>query len=373
MRRYCAAKRAPAVLAGVVLVLAAVHVSLDADRLAVKLAEASLLGVFAAALAFVALRVAREGYERERMSRIVTTSLAGGVVVGCLSAVYLGARLASDEPVTEGWLVVSIGWSLGTSGGAIVGYYVERIRSERAAQAELTGRLTVLQRVLRHNIRNEVTVISGIAANVIAATDDPALTANLRTLREHSERVSDLSKKVQTLANLWNEPETVTTDLAVQTRAEVDDFRDAHPAADVSVSASDRVLAAVHPGVEAAIREALDNAAIHNDVEDLSIEVRVERDGNWTVVDVVDDGSEIPEEDLAALSASRELPLQHVTGLGLWVIYWVVELSDGRLDIENRVPSGVRVRMRFPSAESGVESGIESEVESGVAPGVESA
>lgn len=344
---------APAALAGAVLVLAGVHLVLDDDRLAIELAEASILVVFAAALAFVAVRVRREDHGRDRTVRIVTTSLVAGVVVGLLSALYLLARLASDEPVTEGWFAVSIGWSLGVSAGALVGYYVERVRRERAEQSRLTGRLTVLNRVLRHNIRNEVGIISGLAESAIQSTDDPELVRVLELLGTHADRIHGLSEKAQTLSNLWNDVSTVETDLAALTRTEVERFRDANPRAEVRLSSPDGAAVAVtHPHVEAAIREALDNAAQHNETRRLSVEVTVAREGEWTTVDVVDDGSSIPEEELAALSASRELPLQHVTGLGLWVIHWVVELSEGRLDIENLDPCGVRVSMRFRSAES---------------------
>ncbi|WP_435064820.1 sensor histidine kinase [Halobaculum sp. EA56] len=344
------ARLAPVALAGTVLALAVAHLFLDDDRLAVELAEASILVVFAAALAFVAARVRRERHDRDRVGRIVSTSLGSGIVVGALSALYLAARTASGEPVSEGWFVVSIGWSLGASAGAVVGYYVERVRRERAEQTRLSGRLTVLQRVLRHNIRNEVTVIRGLASNAIESTDDPDISSQLGLLCDHADRVYGLSEKAQTLANLWADTSTVETDLAGLTRAEVERFREANPDADVRLSSPDRATAVTHPDVRAAVRETLENVAEHNETRELSVEVSVERDGAWTAVEVVDDGSSIPEEELAALSASRELPLQHVTGLGLWVIYWVVDLSEGDLDIDNLDPRGVRVCMRFRSA-----------------------
>lgn len=342
------AKLFPAALAAAVLTLAIAHVVVDDDSPAIELAEASILFVFAAVLAFVALRVRRERLDPERVCRLVTTSLGAGVVVGGLSAVYVASRYASGEPVTEGWFVLSIGWSLGTSAGGLVGYYVERVRAERAAQVQLTGRLTVLHRVLRHNIRNEVGVIRGIADSAAEATEDPDVATDLRTLIDHVDRVHELSEKAQTLADLWNAGDSVETDLAAVARAELRRFRDQHPAVEVDASIPDRATAVVHPSVEVAIREALGNAAQHND-DTVAVSLTVAEEGSWTTVTVVDDGSYIPEEELDALSELHEYPLKHVTGLGLWVIYWVVELSGGRLEIENRDPRGVRVELRFRS------------------------
>lgn len=338
----------PAALAVTVLGLAVAHVLIDDDPLPVELAEASILLVFAGVLAFVSLRVSHERPATERVSRLVATSLGSGVVVGGLSAVYVLSRHASGEPVTEGWFVLSIGWSLGTSAGGLVGYYVEGVRSERAAQEQLTGRLTVLQRVLRHNIRNEVSVIRGVAASAAESTDDSDIQTDLRTLIDHVDRVHGLSEKAQTLADLWNVGGSIEADVAALARAEVRRFHEEHPGVDLRASIPDHATAVVHPAVEAAIREALDNAVRHND-DTVEVTVTVAEEGPWTAVRVVDDGSDIPEGELAALDELREFPLKHVTGLGLWVIYWVVELSGGRLEIENREPRGVSVELRFRS------------------------
>ncbi|QZP38469.1 ATP-binding protein [Halobaculum magnesiiphilum] len=338
----------PPALATAILGLAIGHVLIDEDPFWIELAEASILLVFAGVLAFVAVRVRREQLPNERVARIVATSLGAGVVVGGLSAVYAVSRHASGEPVTEGWLVLSIGWSLGTSSGGLVGYYVERVRAERAAQEQLTGRLTVLQRVLRHNIRNEVSIIRGVADSAAESADQADVESDLRTLIDHVDRVHELSEKAQTLADLWNVDESVETDLAAVAREEVRRFHEEHPEIDLRASIPEHAAAVVHPSAGTAIREALDNAVRHND-DAVAITLTVAEEGKWTTVTVVDDGSHIPSEELDALAKLQEFPLKHVSGLGLWVIYWVVELSDGRLTIENRDPRGVRVELRFRS------------------------
>ncbi|MFC7069015.1 ATP-binding protein [Halobaculum lipolyticum] len=351
MNRSRAVRLAPALLAASIVALVVLHVLLDRDSLVVETAEASILLVFALALVFVTWRVVREEFSPGRVWRVVATGLVTGVVVGSLSALYLGARRVTNEPITEAWFIVSIGWSLGTSAGSLVGYYVERVRHERAAQVRVAGRLTVLQRVLRHNIRNEVTIMRGIAQSARASTEDPEVSAELDRLCTHVDRVYGLSEKAQTLANLWNDTTAVETDLAAAAREEVARFREEHPEASLSLECPDRADAVAHRDVAAAIRETLDNAAVHNDTAGLSVDVMVALDDDRVVVEVVDDGSSVPEEELAAIRATRELPLQHVTGLGLWVIYWIVELSEGSLEMENRDPEGVRVRMSFPAGE----------------------
>lgn len=328
--------------------LAILHLVVDNDSLLVEAAEVSILLVFAGVSTFVSYRVSGERLDAARASRIAGVSLGSGLVVGVLSAVYVLARFAANEPITEAWFVLSIGWSLGSSAGGVVGYYVERVRAERAEQAQLSGRLTVLQRVLRHNIRNEVSVIRGITSSGVESTDDPALASDLRTVIDHVNRVHRLSEKAQTLTDLWNVDGTVETDLAAVVREEVGRFGDTHPEVDLEATIPDRAVVVAHPAVSVAVREALDNAVTHND-DDISISVSVVNDGAQTTVELVDDGTSVPREEIEAIEALHESPLRHVTGLGLWVMYWVMDLSGGSLDIENRDACGVRVRMRFRS------------------------
>ncbi|WP_277552242.1 sensor histidine kinase [Halobaculum limi] len=340
---------APAAMAVAVVGLAVAHVVVDDDQLAVELVEASILLVFALVLVFVAVRVAREGFDRESVGRVVTAGLVSGAVVGALAAVYLWARSAAGEPVVEGWFTISIGWTLGTCAGALVGYVLEGIREERHYQEQLNGRLTVLQRVLRHNIRNEVSIISGVAQLARESTEEEEVARRLLTLEDHANRVAGLSENAQTLANVWSDQDVTEMDLVPVVRAKVARLREQEPSIDIAVHLPTAAGASVHPMVEYAIWEALDNTAAHNDPEALSVEVTVSTQDQWTIVEVVDDGSAVPKDEITALEESHELPLRHGSGLGLWIVNAIVDQSGGRLDIENRDPAGVCVRMAFPT------------------------
>jgi signal transduction histidine kinase len=48
---------------------------------------------------------------------------------------------------------------------------------------------------------------------------------------------------------------------------------------------------------------------------------------------VADDGPGIPEQELAAIRKGTELPLEHGSGLGLWMVHWIVTRHDGTIDI----------------------------------------
>jgi len=70
----------------------------------------------------------------------------------------------------------------------------------------------------------------------------------------------------------------------------------------------------------------------------------------------------IPEADPASVKAAftealtrvltegEETDLEHSSGLGLWLVYWFVEQSDGRLSFAENDPRGTVARIDLQSA-----------------------
>ncbi|WP_313692167.1 sensor histidine kinase [Halorarum halobium] len=339
-------------LGAVMVLLSGIHVLVDREVLAVELVEASILLVFAAAVFFVGHRAVAERLPAADVYRILIVSLGLGAIVGLLGTLFLLLRGITAEPTGEAWFILFISWCLGTSSGALVGYYFTAVERERAELELQTKRLTILQRVLRHNIRNEVTVVRGLLDDLTDSTDSADRRRRLDTVDAHVNRVHRLSENVQLLSELWKHGETEVVDLGAVTREEVEAFRRACPEVSVETDLPDGVSVEASRHLHLAIRETFDNAAVHNPTDELSVEVSIDVDegAGRATLEVVDDGSHVPEEELAVLTSDRELPLQHVTGLGLWVIYWVLDASGGRAEFENREPEGVAVRLRLPVA-----------------------
>jgi signal transduction histidine kinase len=65
-------------------------------------------------------------------------------------------------------------------------------------------------------------------------------------------------------------------------------------------------------------------------------------------ITVADDGPGIPDIELDVLAENQETPLKHGSGLGLWLIDWLVDHLDGELTFESREPRGTIVTVRLP-------------------------
>jgi signal transduction histidine kinase len=99
--------------------------------------------------------------------------------------------------------------------------------------------------------------------------------------------------------------------------------------------------------------QARENSVAHDHGETPVVEVAATFDDDRTYpleVRVSDDGPGIPEQDLAAVRDGDETPLQHGSGLGLWVVQWAVTRLGGEVAFDSSDDAGTTVTVRLPKA-----------------------
>lgn len=328
--------------------LAGVHVVLDDDALLPELLDAGILVVFAVAVLAVGVRVATDRLAWAAARRVLAFTVGSSLVVGGLSAVFILSRGVTGEQTSEQWFFLFIGVSVGAATGALVGYYLNRYETSLRHEAELSRRLTVLQRVLRHNIRNEVTIIEGLSRELAERSDDPEITDGLHTITDHIGRLHRVAEKSQDLAAVWQTDGTVSLDAARTFAEAVDRVSTNHPEMTVSWDLPDSLTVDAHPRIGMAFEELLDNAARHN--ETVTVDVRATIEDSTATLRFADTGGGIPESEIAPLVRGHERPLDHTTGIGLWFVYWLVDHSNGDLSFSEREEGGAIVEITLPTA-----------------------
>ena len=205
-------------------------------------------------------------------------------------------------------------------------------------------RLTVLNRVLRHNVRNKLDVV---LANAELVADDELQ----RGIRESATDLLALSDKARDAEEMMTasmeSPEQV--DVAAVTRAVVEEFRTDAPDADISLQCPDELHHPSHRTVlEEILTELVDNAVTHSDTAEPSVAVRVTREESGAVeLSVADDGPGIPERERQILAEGTETQLEHGQGLGLWFVNWAVVQLGGDLSFADTEPRGSVVTVRL--------------------------
>jgi signal transduction histidine kinase len=81
------------------------------------------------------------------------------------------------------------------------------------------------------------------------------------------------------------------------------------------------------PKLDIAIENLVENAVEHNDATRPRVSVEVTNGDRPTLV-VSDNGPGIPEQEIAALEGERETSLEHGSGIGLWLVKWIVDRSN---------------------------------------------
>lgn len=238
----------------------------------------------------------------------------------------------------------------GQRAGALVGL------RDVTDRTEYEQRLHVANRVLRHNFRNAMNVVLGHAGALAADLDGDAA-ERARTIERRGEEVVDLAEQIKQVVTTMERRATETVDVDVTTvvaRA-VDDVRASAPGAeigvDIDVDASPLRATVVDADLlELAVRNLVENAVEHNETGDPRVEVAVRRRDDRVEVRVADHGPGIPPAERAVIERGEETPLQHGSGLGLWVVSWVVSATDGEVSFEENEPRGSVVVFDLPAA-----------------------
>jgi PAS domain S-box-containing protein len=230
-----------------------------------------------------------------------------------------------------------------------------------AIESDVTNRrlheqqLDVLNRVLRHNLRNETNVLSGHATILRDALDDEELQTHARVIEKRTATLSNLSEKASTVRSLFDDASPIGTGCDItQLLAEViDEFSDTYPDTTLSINTPNSIHARADSRLKTALAEILENAIVHNDqpAPEITVTIRSsnrDRTGEWIEIVIADNGPGIPEHEQKTIEKAEETPLQHGTGLGLWIAYWSVSLLGGEVSLKDDSPQGTRVILSLP-------------------------
>jgi len=347
-------------LTGFALIAGVVASYLGTGVAAAQLALVGLGAVLGAVLVAAGGVLYRSDATDRHALRVAGWNVLGVVALG---AVLVLARLAPGPQLT-GYVVVNV---LGVSSVAhvLIGYNdVRRIRAEDLARQR--EKLSVVNRLVRHNVRNQTQILTGYSGQLREEADDPITAGIAEKIGEAAGNLSTLHERLQEFQHALDEAaptERVAVDEVVDDV--VDAYRDRYPGgtfetdvpAGLTVDADEQLRTALDHLVENAVEHGStspDSQARQDAVEhgNEGVFVRVtatDRRGLVTLA-VEDRGPGIPEKERAVVVGEREQSqLEHASGLGLWVVRAVVEQYDGEMAIES-TDRGTTVTLSFEAA-----------------------
>lgn len=315
---------------------------------AVFLAAATVAVAPYVAISYVGL-VAYRGRLPDDFVWSVATWFALGLSVATAVAMAIGLGWTPLDRLALAQVLVVTLIATGSLVGALVGSVVS-LRRYQTELRTLHQRNSVMNRVLRHNIRNDVNVIQAHAALLGAETDDG---------REHTDVIERKARDILSLSAAARDVDAMakggdhaSVDLAALVEDYVDHAADRFPAAAVTAAVPPTCPVATDPVVRSVIDNLVENAVQHND-GDAEVVVELDRVDDGTVeLRVRDDGPGIPRDQFEVLFADGEAHNAHGSGLGLWLVKWFVDRHDGTLRLEQNEPRGSVVCLELPVADA---------------------
>ena len=209
--------------------------------------------------------------------------------------------------------------------------------------------LAVLERVMRHNIRNDLTKLRGWTQMLYEAGDDARREETYGTLQRILDKWEKMTERTQEINQLLDAQAlhdshrslTAIVDEAVE-RAHASSAD-----ADITIDVDHGANVSVPSVLTDAIDELLSNAVAVSGTEPVTVSCH-RPDNTWLELTIDDSGPGLPDAEAAVLESGKETALSHGQGLGLWFVRMVVTEIGGSLSADVR-DDGTAITLRIPT------------------------
>jgi len=254
------------------------------------------------------------------------------------------------------WGLVTVCRFEGADGEAYIDGAIKDVTETREYQQvleERNERLELLNRIVRHDIRNDMQLVQGMA-DLLDDLSDEREQPHLETIQARTEHVVELTDLMGELMDaLVSEGEDTLepTNLSFVLDREVREASSSYPDATIRMRGNVPLVEVMaNDMLRSVFRNLLNNAVQHHDGDEPTVEVSAEVEDDWVLVRVADDGPGIPEAQRETVFGKGEKGIDSEgTGLGLYLVYTLVDHYGGSVWIDDNEPRGsvFNVRLRL--------------------------
>ena len=230
----------------------------------------------------------------------------------------------------------------------------ERIEYQQQLESQRDN-LELLNQIVRHDIRNDIQIISAYAEALSDSIEEDDSAEYLEKIRTASRDAIEITETARDITDVMMMEDTDLSSVSLravleeQVNAVRSNYNQAvvtvdDPIPAVEVSADDML--------EAVFRNLLTNAIQHNDKDIPELTVSGGLEGASVQIRIRDNGPGIPDEQKERIFEEGEkLSDTEGTGLGLYLVRTLVDRYGGAVWVEDNVPEGSVFVVELPRAE----------------------
>jgi len=205
-------------------------------------------------------------------------------------------------------------------------------RRQRETLETQTQNLKILNSVTRHDIRNDLQVVLGMAEVLRDHVDDEGM-EYLETMVSKGNHAVDITRQARDLTETMLESDYGTDRVPLKSTLEtqIDEIRSTYDQAIITVEGEIPSTAVIADGMLASVfRNILANGIQHNDSEVPKLRVWVESADGRATVHIADNGPGVPDDRKDEIFGRGEKGLESSgTGLGLYLVDTLVDRYGG--------------------------------------------
>lgn len=301
----------------------------------------------ALAVAYFGYRLAGTELSTHNQYTVLRWGIGGGLLFfGVMAATYI-VRAVEGRPVPEPVFSLLIAVDIGVIAGLIAGYNNAWARADARRAEVVSDALGFVNRLIRHDLRNDLTAIQGYADYLDQSTTDPESGRNPAAIiaRNADEALIRIDTSRAITETLLDDPELEAVDLVPIVTEFADRIGDSF-AVSVTTDLPTEAVVAANDGVRPVVDNLLENAAEHNDASDPRIAVTVDTFPETVRLRIEDNGSGIPDGQRRALFETGK----RAAG-GLSLVSTLVEEYGGEIRIADSELGGAAFVVDLPRAE----------------------
>jgi PAS domain S-box-containing protein len=235
---------------------------------------------------------------------------------------------------------------------------IRDITDRKAYQRQLEEQrdnLDVLNQVLRHDVRNDIQLITAYAELVADESDDSDVQEYIETVLENANHAVELTSTARDMADvmLSTDEDLQRVRLERVLEDELDEVRSTYSSAVVrQESALPSCTVRANDMIGSVFRNLLKNAIQHNDEDVPNVSVSASDRGERVVVRISDNGPGVPDDRKDTIFGRGEKGLDSQgTGIGLYLVESLVDSYGGEVRVEDNDPTGASFVVTLPTAE----------------------